>query len=226
MAQIHCLLGPAHRLERPERGAEPRIEHILILMDVRAAAVHTRRNIGTRNRGLAAVRAVPRGNAVPPPKLTRDAPVADILKPVFIDFRKAFGDKADAPVLHCCNRRFREILHADEPLLRDERLDRRLAARAVPDRMLVLLRSDECADLRKLLHELLAAFVTVKPRVLSCTLAHRAVRIDDNDLFKIVAQPHLKVVRIVRRRHLDRARTKCGIDVRIRKEGNATLHHG
>ena len=92
--------------------------------------------------------------------------------------------------------------------------------------MLMLLRADECADFLELLHECLAAGIAVKPRILSCTLAHRAVRIDDDHLFKIVAQPHLKVVRIVRRRHLDRARAKCRIDVRIRKEGNATLHHG
>ena len=90
----------------------------------------------------------------------------------------------------------------------------------------MLLRADECADFLELLHELLAAFIAVKPSVFARALAHRAVRIDDDHLFKIVAQPHLKVVRIVRRRHLDRARAKCRIDVRIRKEGNATLHHG
>ena len=70
MAEILRLLGPAQRLKRPECGAEPRIEHVLILMDVRAAAVHTRRNVLARNRGLTAVLTVPRGNAVSPPELT------------------------------------------------------------------------------------------------------------------------------------------------------------
>ena len=41
MAEVLRLLGPAQRLERPESRAEPRIEHILILMDAAAAAVHT-----------------------------------------------------------------------------------------------------------------------------------------------------------------------------------------
>ena len=117
MAEVFRLLGPAQRLERPESRAEPRIEHILILMDAAAAAVHTGSKILTRNRGLTAVRAVPCGNTVPPPELARDAPVTDILEPVFIYFGKAFGNEADAPVSHRSNRRFRQILHADEPLL-------------------------------------------------------------------------------------------------------------
>ena len=226
MAEIFRILRPPQCLKRPKPRAEPRIEYVLILMDVRAAAVHARRNVFARNRGLTAVLTVPRRNAMPPPELARDAPVANIFEPVFVDFRKALGHETDAPVLHRCDCGLRQVLHADKPLLRYERLDRRLAARAVPDRMLMLLRAHECADLLKFLHELLAAFIAVKPRVLSCALTHRAVRIDDDHLFKIVAQPHLKVVRIVRRRHLDRARAECGIDVRICKERNAPLHHG
>ena len=101
-----------------------------------------------------------------------------------------------------------------------------MAARAVPDGMLVFLCTHERTDLCEFLDKCLAAFVAVKSRVFSRALAHRSVRIDDDDLLEMVALPHLEVVRVVGRRHLDRARSECGVDIRIGKERNAPLHHG
>ena len=226
MAQIDRLLRPAECLERPEAGAEPRIEHVLILVDVRAAAVRARREVVARHGGLATVRTVPCGDAVSPPELARDAPVTNIFKPVFVDFRETLGDKADPAVTHRLNRGLREALHADEPLLRYERLDRCLAARAVSNGVLMLFRAHEGARFLELLHECLAARIAVHPRIASRVLVHRAIGIDDDDLLKIVPLSHFKVVRIVRGRHLDCARSEGRIDVGIGKERDAASHHG
>ena len=83
----------------------------------------------------AAILAIPDGNAVSPPELPGDTPVADILHPIQIDLGKALGDKTDLPVLYRFNRRGGQRLHLHKPLLGDERFNHGVAAVAGPDRM-------------------------------------------------------------------------------------------
>ena len=191
-----------------------------------AAALRADLDVLARDDRLLAVFAIPRGDAMPPPELARDAPIADVFEPVHIDLREALGHEPDPSILHRLNRGRSQALHLHEPLLGDERLDRRMTARAVADGMLVLLRGDKHARLFEVFDEHLAALVAIESRVLAETFRHRAVIFYDAHLRQIVAQTHLEVVRVVRRRDLDRARAERGIDVFIGKDGHGTVDDG
>ena len=57
------------------------------------------------------------GNAVPPPELTGDAPVLDVVHPVEIGLGVPFGHELDASVLHSLYGGLGKILYRNEPLL-------------------------------------------------------------------------------------------------------------
>src|SRR4030095_6703966 len=79
---LGLLVRPAEGGEGPEPRREPRVEDVLVLTDgpaaarplvqVEAARVDVLRRV--------AVVAVPHGDAMSPPQLTRDVPVADVLE--------------------------------------------------------------------------------------------------------------------------------------------------
>ena len=96
-----------------------------------------------------------------------------------------------------------------------------MAARAVTDSVFMLLDRNEHARLLELLDERLAAFVAIHARVFPGALEHLARIADDLDLLEVVTLPHLEVVRIVRRRDLDRARAERLVDIFVGKERDA-----
>ena len=117
-AQVRRVVGPAQRRERPQPGAEPGVEHVGILLELPAAAVraflrraggHARvlQRCPRANRAPAscAARAVPDRNAVAPPELARDAPVANICHPVEENRALIFGHDRDQALLDGCQRR-------------------------------------------------------------------------------------------------------------------------
>ena len=77
--QLRRLLGPTERRVRPERGREPRVEHVGIALELARAALgaRVRRRPGA---GDVPVRAVPERQLVAPPELARDVPVRDLLE--------------------------------------------------------------------------------------------------------------------------------------------------
>ena len=82
--ELGRLLRPAQRGERPQAAGKPRIQHVLVLRNLCAAAPRALLRHLHRDGHLAAVAAVVRRDAVPPPQLARDTPVADVLHPVEI----------------------------------------------------------------------------------------------------------------------------------------------
>jgi hypothetical protein len=92
--QVVGLLRPAERGVRPEARGEPGVEGVLVLADVRGLP-QPRSGGGLDGHGqvLAGV-AVPDGDAVAPPDLAADAPVADVLHPVQVDALEALRDEA------------------------------------------------------------------------------------------------------------------------------------
>ena len=224
MLELRRLVRPAERLERPEARAEPRIEHVLVLMDVLAMAMRALREVRAADARLAAVVAVPRRDAVAPPELARNAPVADVLKPVDVDFREALRHELDAAVLDGFDGRFRERFHLDEPLLRDERLDRRMAARAMADSVLMVFDRDERTGFLEFLDERLAAFVAVHAFVFACTLEHLARIADDLDGLEMMALSHLEIVRIMRWRDFDGARAERLVDILVGEQRDAAAN--
>ena len=79
------MFWPAKGGMGPESGAEPGVQHVLVLAQVcRATGRAGCRVFKLHNLGIAGV-AVPDRDAVPPPELAADAPIAQVLHPILVD---------------------------------------------------------------------------------------------------------------------------------------------
>ena len=87
-----CLFRPPHSSKWPQTRAKPCIKNVWILCYM-AVTMWTFSNIFTANDCFAAVITVPCRNAMAPPQLTGNCPVADVFKPVYISFCKTFRNK-------------------------------------------------------------------------------------------------------------------------------------
>src|SRR5690348_12116529 len=73
---------PAKRRERPQTAAEPRVEHVVVLPNDLLVPRLTLCVLPRQARKRLAVGGVVHRDAVAPPELARDAPLADVLHPV------------------------------------------------------------------------------------------------------------------------------------------------
>src|ERR1700674_4251541 len=84
-AKVLAIVEPPQSGEGPHGGTEQRLQHVGLLYQARRAAVRTLNVRRARYGDLFAVFAVPCGNAVAPPELPRNAPVANVAHPFEID---------------------------------------------------------------------------------------------------------------------------------------------
>ena len=94
------------------------------------------------------------------------------------------------------------------------------------DAVLVRLRLDEHSLLFEILQELLAAFVTVQPRIRTGFRQHDAVFSDDLDHGQPVPAPEFEVVEIMSGSDLQRARSEFLFDVRVRNHRDESSQNG
>ena len=73
-------------------------------------------------------------------------------------------------------------------------------------------------------HDGLAALITVQTAVFAAVFVHLAVVVEDADNLEIVPQADLKVVRVVRRGHLDRAGAEADLAVLIAHDRDLAVH--
>ena len=78
----------------------------------------------------------------------------------------------------------------------------------------------EIARFFKLFNDGFSAFVTGHPLIFPRILVHNRPVVHNADYGKIVAKPHLEVVRVVRGRDFNRAGTEFKIYVIVRNDGN------
>ena len=220
---LGVLIRPAERGKRPERGAEPGVEHVGVAVDVLAVAGLALAGIGARDGDMAAVVAVPCRDLVAPPELAGNAPVVHILHPVIIGLAEALGHELDAPVAHGLDGGLGQRLHLDEPLRARHRLDDRAAAVARADVVIIGLGLDEVALLLEIGHDGLARLISVETVVLAA-VDDAGVLVENEDLLEVVAQADLVVVRVVAGRHLDAAGAEIKLDVIIGHDGQLTAH--
>ncbi len=223
--QVFRLVRPAKRFERPECRAEPGIQCVRILMKVRASALRAplRRLLG--DNGLAAVIAVPRGDPVPPPELTRDAPVLDVVGPVEVGLLHGIRDELDIAVLHRPDGRLNEVIHLHEPLFLHHRFDGRAAAVMGSYVVGEVLDADEKSHRIEFLYDCLTGFVTVHSLILAAVLIDGGIVVKDIDDRKIVSLADLKVVRIMCRRDFDDTGSFRRIGVFIADNRNFAVHN-
>ena len=129
--ELRGLVGPAKGRERPQRAGEPGVEHVGVTDPAVA--------LGRGQADVGLVVAVPDGDLVTPPQLARDAPRPDVLHPVEVDLALPVRVEPDLAALDDVDRGSRQLVHAHEPLQRDQRLDAATRALAVRDRVRVLL---------------------------------------------------------------------------------------
>ena len=244
------VVGPAQRRMAPQRRAEPRVQHVVVARERRGRAAEPRAR-GAARIGLVArdvdvaFLVVPRGNLVAPPQSRRDAPVLDVVDPVVVRRDPLAGHEAqvlararrtggqagrrdgrEAQVLDRLAgeervRRRRRLLHVDEPLVRQHRLDDLARATAAGhDHRVRLFRHQEVRREEVGQHGL-ARDVAIESAVLrGRVVVDGGVEVEDRDRREPVAQPDLPVVEVVRGRDLHRARAELAVDVVVGDDRN------
>jgi hypothetical protein len=213
-AQLRRVVGPAERREGPDRRAEPGVEHILLLAQGAATiGAALRLLLGDDQIVLTGI-AVPDRNPVPPPELAGDAPGSDLAHPVEVDPLPLRRRDPHLVALDHLNRRPRKLVHAAEPLQRDQRLDPLTGAVRERDRVQIgLLGADATLLAQRRDHRLLGLGDGEPGEALSRLLARAPVRADHDDLLEAVLAADLKVVEVVARGDLERAGAELGVDV-------------
>ena len=214
------LFRPAERGERPQGGAEPRVERVLILVQMCAAALRANMGLFAGHDRLAAFGAIPGRDAVAPPELAGNAPILDVFHPVIIRLRHAIGNELDAAVAHAVHSRAGQRLHLHEPLLGHARLHDGSAAVARADVVLDVLHAHEEALLLEIMYNGLARFQAAHAAVLAAVFVDAAVLVHDVDDFQIVAQAHFEVVRVMGRGDFDDAGSEIAFHIGIGDDGD------
>ena len=151
-AQVFGVVGPAEGGKRPERGAEPGVQDVFVLSELRVAALRAFcRWAGSagvafddldarveRGNHFFALGTMPDGNAMAPPKLARDAPVANIFEPLQQNGALVVRNNFDQAVDDNLCGGLGERLHFHEPLRGNARFDDGFAAVTGADGMSVL----------------------------------------------------------------------------------------
>ena len=235
------VLGPAEGTEGPERGAEPGVEHVRVLLQ---------RKVGRQRVGVAhlllgaadidiALGVVPGRNTVTPPDLTADAPVLDVAHPLEIGVLPVVRHEADAPVLHRGDGGLRQGGGAHVPLVREPGLDDGPGAVPARDHELVVLDAGQEPLGLQVRDDPLACLVAVEPHIgggdqltlfgeIDADGRIRGEHVDeaamgltaDRQLVP-VTQPDLVVVEVVGRGDLDAAGAEGGVRVLVGDDGDA-----
>ena len=213
--QILRLLGPAQSGEGPKCRGKPGVQSVGILGHMDAAAFRALLGLLSRHHQLPALVAGVGRDPVSPPKLTGNAPVADIVGPVEVKLVHALRHQLDLPCLHSLSGGFDQLVHLHEPLKLDHGLNGGVAAVVGAYVMGVVLDLHQKAQGIQFLHDLLSGFVPVKSRVFAAVLVNGGVVVHDVDLGKTVALAHLEVVGVVGRRDLNNAGTEFHIHVLV-----------
>src|ERR1035437_1304566 len=180
--------------------------------------------VDTSDGDLAALRAMPRGDAMAPPELARDAPVVDVLHPLEVSLLVHLRRKADVLLADSLFGLVGQRLNLDEPLCREARLDDRLAAVAVADIVDVVLDAGEELPLFQVLDYLFTGSVAVEAGVCAAFGVDVARVVHDVDGGQVVALGEGEVVGVVGRSDLDRAGSEVAADPRVEDDGNLAAH--
>ncbi len=212
-AQLGRVLRPAERGERPQRRAEPRVEHVGVALPAVALG---RRQAAVDLLVGSVLAPVPDGDLVAPPQLARDAPRADLLHPLQVDAGPALGHEPHRPsrttsiagsasgsmrMNHCSE--ISGSTRAPERWLNGHLVRCRPRARAPAPRPRAGRRSARAPPHRQAGERL--------PRL----GVHAAVLADDGELLQAVLAADLEVVGVVARRDLQRAGAEVGLHVGV-----------
>ena len=101
MFQVLGLLGPAQRCKRPQPRGEPGVQHVFVPAQRTPAVTRFRFVLGNDDLPTILRLAVPGGDAMSPPELAGDVPVADLGEPLFIHLAPTLGNESYSPFAVC-----------------------------------------------------------------------------------------------------------------------------
>ena len=230
------LFRPAHRGVRPETTGEPRVEHVFFLHNLvtgnsiflqvfffgadepDAVLCLVIVNVVTACECLVQVLfgrrfvGVPNRNAVAPPELTADAPVALFLEPVEVLVGVAFRNDLDFAARDSLHRVVGEDVHLHEPLVAQVRFNHSLGTVGMAHLHFVVFDLDEEAQVFETLHHGVACSLTLHALERTGVFVEAAVVVHDVDHRELVAEARSVVVRVMSRSHLHGTRTEFHID--------------
>ncbi|MBT9163230.1 MAG: hypothetical protein DDT24_00134 [Chloroflexi bacterium] len=204
----------------PEGGAEPGVQYIRVLLHVRRAAMDTSVGVVHSHRRLPAILAVPDGEAMSPPELPADAPVADVLHPVEVYHGETLGDDLNAPVNHRFDRWSSQRRHLDKPLPGGQRLNHSSAALAMTYRVGVRFDLDQQPLFLQVCQQGMARGKTVLPLIWAGVFIQRGIRIHYVNERQLFSLRDLEVDRVMCRGNLHRAAAEGGVHGIIGNNGN------
>jgi len=202
--QLRGFVRPAQGGEGPEGRGEPGVQNIGLLGQLGGTALGAAGRLAGLDDQLAALGAGPGRDAMAPPDLPGDAPVADVVHPAVIGVVPGLGVDVDPPVAHRRHRLVGQGPHRDEPLLGGGGFGDGLAAIAVADPVLVGFDLLQEALFLQVGDDLLAAGEAIEAGVLAGQFVHHPVAVDDLEAGQVVAVAELVVVAVMRGGNLER----------------------
>ena len=224
--QGRCLVGPPHRGEGPKGRAEPGIQDIFILPQRSSSAVRTHIGILGGDNRLAAPIAIPHRYPVPPPDLTGDTPVTDVVHPVEIGCLPHGGNNLGLSLHDGGDCVPGQRFDLDEPLFRDHRLYGSLAPITASYIVRIGLCLDQIPAGLEVLYDIFPTGVTVLALIGPAVFINNGVTIYDGDYFQVVALGHGKVIGVGRGGNLHRTGPEFPGDVVIRYDRYPFVHNG
>ena len=219
------MIWPALCSKSPQLRREPGIQNVLILMNVMAAALWT--DIGVFHKCIlpTAIIAVEHRNAVTPPKLPGDVPVAEILHPSEVGLSPTLWVEGNLTVFNYLRCRLFELINGNEPLLREPWLKRSTATVAMHNGVIKVFNVIKQTVLFKPSNNSLTSLISIKTRELTISVNNNSMFIKDVDLLKIVSLAHSKVVRIMSWGYLNKTGTKACINMPVREDWNLSVNN-
>ena len=196
------------------------------MVNISAAAFGASSQIGTGSVHFATFIAVPNGDTVTPPNLTRDTPVTNVFHPASVSFGKAFRNKFGATVFYAVNSSFYQGFHFYEPLSGNQRFYYTTATLAVTNSMSVFFNFNKVAKFLQFFNQVFTAFVTFLACIFTSFFGHQAVHADNNDAGQFMADTHFIVVGVMSRSNFYCTGTKFQIYIAICDDGDDAVSNG
>ena len=161
---------------------------------------------------------------MPPPKLTRDAPILDVFEPMAIGVFIFLGVEFDVVAHDRFQSQVGKVLHAKEPLRGEFRLDGHVGALREAHLVVIIFHLLHQSCSLEVFGYAAAHIHAIHAHIEAGRLADGAVVVENVDGRQAMLQSQGMVVDVVGRRHLQAASSKFHIHVIVFDDGNFAVH--
>ena len=162
---------------------------------------------------------------MPPPELSGNTPVADIVCPVKVGLIHSRRNQSDLAVLNCLYRRFDQLIHFNEPLFLDHRFYGCMTAVMCSYIMRIVFNTNQKTHAIKLCNDLLTTLVPVKSFVFSAVFINGCIIIQDIDFRKVMTLSDFKIVRVMCRCDFNNTGTEFHVYIAVGNDRDLTVYN-